>query len=224
MPHRPPSLTQSFFHNEPNHHTRLTCLSLAAVDATIHTLCFNFFMKKDKCVHAAAGQSIRCDAPPKPHDKPVTAFVMQTPKPQSRLERRYNTNGDTILMSSGPGICGEYNTEKEDGVCLWSGPEQVHPTINSAGWLNGVKTSNCRKQVYIQRHDEPDKPFYVPVLDGCGFHKTKPEEGCFEIGVTKSLARKLRRFPNETDDTPLYGGFTWDFNNLLGNNPDAGPV
>ncbi|OAV92604.1 hypothetical protein PTTG_27566 [Puccinia triticina 1-1 BBBD Race 1] len=205
-------------------------LSLAVANATIHTMCFDYFLKKDKCINGAAGPNIRCGAKAKPHPKPVSTFVLQGPSKKTRtsgkaLERRYDTNEDVLIMASGEGICGRYDSEKQDGVCLWSGPEQDHPTIHTAGWLNSLKTSNCGKQVYIQRRGSK-KVFYVPVLDGCGFHKTKVEEGCFEIGVTHSLAKKLAIHPNELGPHPtaLVGGFTWDFNNLDGKNPRAGPV
>ncbi|EFP76865.2 hypothetical protein PGT21_007036 [Puccinia graminis f. sp. tritici] len=212
----------------------LLALGLAVADATIHTMCFNYFLNKDKCVNGAAGQNIRCNADPKPHEAPVAKFVMQTPPPKqahnggkNRLERRYDTYHKVLEMSSGQGICGTYDSDRQDGVCLWSGPEQDNPTVHTAGWLNGIKKSNCGKQVYIQRKDKSKGPFYVPVLDGCSFETKKLEEGCFEIGVTKSLAAKLTIFPNETsgpDSGYLYGGFTWDFNNLDGSNSAAGPV
>ncbi|KAA1118808.1 hypothetical protein PGT21_006792 [Puccinia graminis f. sp. tritici] len=263
----------------------LLALSMVTVDATIHTMCFNYFLHKDGCVNGAAGSQYRCGAKAKYQSSPVPAFGLppkpkkgQHPLPQGPhhkvpgrqgpgyqnvpgrqgnhhnvpgrhgqpghhpkqghhpqnqghhtkppLERRYDTHIDIPKMNTGHGICGYYDTNKVDGVCLWSGPEQTNPTFESAGWLNSRKDSNCRKQVYIQRRNDPKTVHYVPVLDGCSFHAVTEEQGCFEIGVTRSLAAKLAIFPNKT--TPhsnfLYGGFTWDFNNPTGSQSSAGPV
>ncbi|KNE92664.1 hypothetical protein PSTG_13931 [Puccinia striiformis f. sp. tritici PST-78] len=242
----------------------LLALSLAVVDATIHTLCFNYFLGKDKCVNGAAGQKIRCGAKAKYQSKPVPAFGApgkpgnsakggNHPKNQGHhaqnqghhskgqghhatgghhkgrggkpaLERRYDTHINIMKLQSGRGICDPYDTTKVDGVCLWSGPKDSKATFSNAGWVNSRKDSNCGKKVYIQRRDDPDHVHYVPVLDGCPFNAVTPEDGCFEIGVTVALAKKMQKFANETDSAELYGGFTWDFLNGDGSNPQWGPV
>ncbi|KAA1065207.1 hypothetical protein PGTUg99_000012 [Puccinia graminis f. sp. tritici] len=134
----------------------LLALGLAVADATIHTMCFNYFLNKDKCVNGAAGQNIRCNADPKPHEAPVAKFVMQTPPPKqahnggkNRLERRYDTYHKVLEMSSGQGICGTYDSDRQDGVCLWSGPEQdtLPSTRLMAQWNQEVQLRQASRRM-----------------------------------------------------------------------------
>ncbi|KAA1083786.1 hypothetical protein PGT21_006843 [Puccinia graminis f. sp. tritici] len=128
-------------------------LLLPAVMATTHTLCYNYFLNKDGCVFSAAASDQRCPAPVKEHSTPVQAFDMTSGSnmhkrsENRRLERRYDTTRPSFAVAGGEGICGFYNSTTDPGVCLWSGPEQNSPTVETAGWLNGAKTSNCGKRV-----------------------------------------------------------------------------
>ncbi|KAA1078738.1 hypothetical protein PGTUg99_005444 [Puccinia graminis f. sp. tritici] len=208
----------------------LLALSLPTVLATNHTLCYNYFMKKDGCVFSAAAPDQRCPAPPKEHTTPVSAFELQSgpnlvkrSEPR-RLERRYDTTRPSFAVAGGEGICGFYNSTSEPGVCLWSGPEQISPTVETAGWLNGAKTSNCGKRVYIQRKGQPNTVQFVKVLDGCSFGTTQPDPGCFDIALTIALFNKFKPTPQEEKDGLLYGGITWDFDNLEGTHTQQAPV
>ncbi|WAQ84518.1 hypothetical protein PtA15_5A88 [Puccinia triticina] len=210
--------------------TATICLALLlpAVSATVHTLCYNYFMQKDGCVYSAAAVDQRCPAPVKPHPQPVHMFQDQTAhrkrSESNALERRYNTNKPSFYVSGGDGTCGHYDTSTDLGVCLWNGPEQNNPTPETAGWLNGAKTSNCGKQVYIQRKGQPNTVQYVKVLDGCSFDIKTPDAGCFEIAITLALFYKFNPTPKELHDGKIYEGFTWDFNNLNGTKLQQAPV
>ncbi|KNZ45954.1 hypothetical protein VP01_767g5 [Puccinia sorghi] len=204
----------------------------AVAEATEHSTCFNYFMKKDGCVLSSADSSTRCKAPAKDHPAPVKAFSLGSQKnpnqkkspPSSQLIRRYDAKKSAFPIGSGDGICGFYNSTSELGVCLWSGAEQNEPTVKTAGWLNGLKTSNCGKRIHIQRTGKPETVQHVQVLDGCGFNTVKLDEGCFQIGVTVALFNKFKPSADEQASQLLFGGLTWDFDNLDGKSTQQGPV
>ncbi|KAI9606410.1 hypothetical protein KEM48_001775 [Puccinia striiformis f. sp. tritici PST-130] len=186
-------------------------LSLSAVTATNHTACYNYFLKKDGCVFSAAAADQRCPAPVKEHSAPVKAFHAKhkanrrAKRSENELERRYTTVTPSFSISDGEGICGHYNSTTTAGVCLWSGSEQENPTLESAGWLNGVKTSNCGKRVYIQRKGHPETVKYAPVLDGCCFDTKSLAEGCFDIAVTIKLFNEFNPTQKEIESGMLEG-------------------
>ncbi|KAH9449074.1 hypothetical protein MJO29_009937 [Puccinia striiformis f. sp. tritici] len=202
---------------------------LSAVHATNHTVCYNYFLQKDGCVFSAAAPDQRCPAPVKGSSSPVNAFVMNpgtanVKRSRVDLERRYDTTRPSFAVAGGTGICGDYNSTAELGVCLWSGAEQKNPTVETAGWLNGAKTSNCGKRIYIQRKGQPDTVKFVKVLDGCSFGATSPDPGCFDIALTLKLFELFNPTEQEQNDGVLYGGITWDFDNLLGKSTQQAPV
>ncbi|OAV94548.1 hypothetical protein PTTG_09007 [Puccinia triticina 1-1 BBBD Race 1] len=205
-------------------------LSVPAVMATTHTMCYNYFLKKDGCVFSAAASDQRCPAPPKEHTSPVQAFDMPSQSnlakrsENRRLERRYDTTRPSFAVAGGEGICGFYNSTTDLGVCLWSGPEQNNPTVETAGWLNGLKTSNCGKRVYIQRKGQPETVQFVKVLDGCSFGTKELDPGCFDIALTIELFNRFKPTPQEQKDGLIYGGLTWDFDNLENTHTQQAPV
>ncbi|PLW07052.1 hypothetical protein PCASD_10615 [Puccinia coronata f. sp. avenae] len=205
----------------------LLALFIAAAKATVHTTCWNYFMNKDGCVFSSADSKTRCNATAKPHPAPVSQFglVSQQPKKDGkRLARRYDTTEPTFPVAGGKGNCGFYDTNKELGVCLWSGAEQQHPTVETAGWLNVNKTSNCGKRVYIQRTGKPETVQYAKVLDGCSFNTVRLDVGCFQVGLTIKLFNLFNPTKKEQGDQLLYGGLSWDFDNLNGTSTQQGPV
>ncbi|POW20541.1 hypothetical protein PSHT_03446 [Puccinia striiformis] len=224
----------------------LLAISFQAVLATIHTTCYNYFLEKDGCVFSAADARNRCPAPIKDHDDPFNCMNPKVVKRSERhsLGRRYDDNDGvrhTSLLLLGSrnliptscfcralplrwkGICGTYNSTTDLGVCLWSGAEQKSPTVESAGWLNG-QTSNCGKQVYVQRKRAPKTVKYVKVLDGCSFDTTALSTGCFQIALTSKLFDEFNPTAKEKKDGLILDGISWDFNNLLGQNLQSGPV
>ncbi|KAI9622313.1 hypothetical protein KEM48_007326 [Puccinia striiformis f. sp. tritici PST-130] len=204
----------------------LLAISFQAVLATIHTTCYNYFLEKDGCVFSAADARNRCPAPIKDHDDPFNCINPKVVKRSERhsLGRRYDDNDGSFAVAGGKGICGTYNSTTDLGVCLWSGAEQKSPTVESAGWLNGLKTSNCGKQVYVQRKGQPKTVKYVKVLDGCSFDTTALSTGCFQIALTSKLFDEFNPTAKEKKDGLILDGISWDFNNLLGQNLQSGPV
>lgn len=205
----------------------IICASVA-VGATEHTVCYNYFLKKDGCVHSAADDSVRCKAPPKPCPVPVPPFSLapqhvKRSEPH-RLQRRYDTTEPSFPVAGGNGICGFYNSTTELGVCLWSGAEQNNPTPETAGWLDGPMTANCGKKVYIQRTGKPETVQYARILDGCSFNTKAPEVGCFQIGLSLQLFEKFNPTEQERADQLIYDGLTWDFDSLNNQDPQQGPV
>ncbi|KNZ52496.1 hypothetical protein VP01_3554g2 [Puccinia sorghi] len=204
--------------------TIVLAIALPAVMASTHTVCYNYFLEKDGCVHSAAAANERCPAPPKDHTGPMKTFDLQSPTQppkvkraeKASLVRRYDTTKPSFAVAGGDGICGNYDTNTQLGVCLWSGAEQKNPTVETAGWLNGPQTSNCGKRIYIQRKGDPSSVQFAPVLDGCSFNETLPANGCFDIAVTIQLFNKFKPTPQEQKDGVLYGGLTWDFDDLYG--------
>ncbi|OAV94579.1 hypothetical protein PTTG_03800 [Puccinia triticina 1-1 BBBD Race 1] len=200
-------------------------LSLSVVRAAEHTMCYDYFLNKDHCVHSSASTLDRCQA--KDHSEPVKAFTMNPGVQNAKrseiqgLERRYDTTRPSFFVAGGDGTCGFYNTTSEPGVCLWNGPEQDNPTKETAGWLNGAQKANCGKQIYIQRKGQPHTVQYVKVLDGCSFGVKTPDPGCFDIAVTLALFNLFKPSEKEKQDGKMYGGFTWDFNSLDGSKPES---
>ncbi|KAG0142722.1 hypothetical protein CROQUDRAFT_49918 [Cronartium quercuum f. sp. fusiforme G11] len=202
-----------------------------AVLATIHTECYNYFLKKDGCVWSAADTRNRCNATTgKPPNKPVGLFAPKSPAPPNHsskrsLERRYtssNTN-TSFIIDSGDGICGNYTTN-QPGACLWVGSDAINGSDpNTAGWLNGAKTSNCGKQLYVQRSGNKSSVVYVPVLDGCRFYSRNASVGCFQIALSNKTFYDLNPTPQEIARGYL-GDLIWDFNDEFGLKTTWGPV
>lgn len=206
-------------------------LALPAVMAQkSHTGCYNYFMKKDGCVFSAERPADRCPAVVK-HDQtnPAQAFVLnpgaakKVKRSEDGLARRYDTTKASFAVAGGEGICGFYNSTTQQGVCLWSGPEQTNPTPNTAGWLNGPNPVNCRKGVYVQRKGHPETVKYAPLLDGCSFNTKSHEPGCFDIALTIKLFEEFNPSEQEKKDGLLYGGLTWDFDNIDGGHHQNAP-
>ncbi|KAH9816646.1 hypothetical protein DFH28DRAFT_1046708 [Melampsora americana] len=181
-------------------------------------------------------------------DNPEGVSPQVAPK---ELVRRYDTTTPTLAVAGGNGvrdkhsnfywgkklmnclfqlinlahqICGFYNSTNTSGVCLWTGEDWVEGSQQQSGWLNGTVTDNCNKQVYIQRQGQPDTVQYAPVLDGCRFFTPDPAVGCFQIWLTIDLFEKFGPTADELASFTMNSTFSWDFNNLNGQNPPAAPV
>eukprot|EP00918_Siedleckia_nematoides_P099639 GHVU01217876.1.p1 GENE.GHVU01217876.1~~GHVU01217876.1.p1 ORF type:complete len:206 (-),score=25.25 GHVU01217876.1:253-870(-) len=193
--------------------------SIAGIQATNHTTCYNYFMKKDKCVWSSNGHPC-----PKTTDKPCTK-IRAMKMPDSHLGRRYDTTIPSKAVGGGNGICGPYDTRKVYGACLWSGSNWISGDDPlTAGWLNAGKTSNCGKQIYIQRKGDPLHPKYANVVDGCSFLTKDPAVGCFQIWMTIDLFMSFGPTQAEIDAWTIEDTFTWNFNNELGDKTKNGPV
>ncbi|KAG0147054.1 hypothetical protein CROQUDRAFT_715233 [Cronartium quercuum f. sp. fusiforme G11] len=213
----------------------LALVSSFAIATQKHSICYNYFLAKDKCVFGSTEHPCK---EPKSHTKKACSsgavfkhsvkHIMHTPVSSpaspSQLKRRYNTTGRTDYVDGGEGTCGNYNTDSQVGVCIWNGltsggePEK-------AGWLNPGFTKNCGKEVYIQRQGLPHTVKYAPILDSCNFdNTTDPAYGCFQIYVTAALFDMFKPTKHELDTGALYN-LTWDFNNLPGSGkPQNAPV
>ncbi|KAH9809409.1 hypothetical protein DFH28DRAFT_1066608 [Melampsora americana] len=190
---------------------------------TNHTLCYNYFLQKDGCVHSSTDSPCGENATSGHTANYIGTF--ETQPLRRRLRRRYDTTNGSLSINGGDGICGPYNTETTSGVCLWSGSEWVSGSDpQTAGWLNGAATGNCGKQVYIQRHGQPETVQFAPVLDGCNFWTTQPEVGCFQIWMTKDLFDKFSPTEEESQNLLISSTFTWDFDNLHGNSTENAPL
>ncbi|MBW0483720.1 hypothetical protein O181_023435 [Austropuccinia psidii MF-1] len=194
-----------------------------------HTVCYNFFQDKDGCVWSSAGSN-RCR--PKQTSEAQT-FELPTElankllsAQNKQLKRRYNSYPGTggFVLASGTGACNKYyDTNSQDGVCLWTGPSRSGGDPKTAGWLNGADNRNCGKQVYITRPGM--SPIYVPIVDGCSFNQFSLEDrktACFGIAFTKKTFNRLRPSADEIRRQRLTS-VTWDFDNEHGNHPENAP-
>ncbi|PLW21147.1 hypothetical protein PCANC_00471 [Puccinia coronata f. sp. avenae] len=197
-----------------------------------HTVCYDYFLKKDGCVHSAADPAQRCKtAHPKPYSSGVPAFSMSGGNRKRgvettiRLMRRYDTTQPVFFLASGKGNCGYYDSTTERGACLWNGPDQYAPTPQTAGWLNSQQTANCRKQLYIGLQEEgPSSTKYAPLIDGCSFNTTDPATGCFQIGVTAKLFSEFNPNAGELQAGKISRTIFWDFDSSNGQHPENAPV
>ncbi|KAH9810534.1 secreted protein [Melampsora americana] len=195
------------------------------VKATQHTLCFNYFMQKDGCVFSSANPHTRCAPdghPPKNGVGMLQQHAFQR-REEHTLEPRYDTpkGSKSFFVASGTGVCGFYDGDKP-GACIWNGAKDQFGN-GLGGWLNGSKTSNCHKNLYIMRRGNPQSVVYVPVVDGCNFNVKNPDNGCFQIGVTRATFFALN--PSEQEKNQGYlTDLTWDFDNLSGQHSRNGPV
>ncbi|MBW0546166.1 hypothetical protein O181_085881 [Austropuccinia psidii MF-1] len=201
----------------------LLTLGVGSLIATQHTGCYNYFLQKDHCVFSAAGEA-RCHAPKKECSGIAVTFQLG-PSHSKRsmahvIQPRYTTNNKSFFVAGGVGICGKYDSYKQDGVCLWSGNGSP---ISDSGWLNDAKTSNCGKKVYIQRKGRPGLTVYAPVVDGCGFNMIESSKGCFEIAFTATTFQKLKPTEEESKQGGMFD-VHWDFDNLDGSHTRNGPV
>ncbi|KAI9622078.1 hypothetical protein KEM48_007388 [Puccinia striiformis f. sp. tritici PST-130] len=224
-------------------------ISLSAVKATVHTVCYNYFLQKDGCVFSAAAADQRCPAPPKEHPAEVQAFALNSTAQKvkrsvNKLERRY----DTTAPSFASGVVTEpvaftipstnsvfvYGTEPNKTILpsklpdgstdleLWQENVRQLPNLISAFFAtdaHGTPTFS-----YIQRKGQPNTVQFVKVLDGCYFGATSPDPGCFDIGLTIKLFNAFNPTPEEQRDGVIKGGITWDFDNLHGLSPQQAPV
>ncbi|POW06714.1 hypothetical protein PSHT_10263 [Puccinia striiformis] len=246
------ALADESLDNEHNLHFSHLHIFIVSVKATIHTTCYNHFLKKDGCVFASASNNTRCKAPPKHNPTPVKQFalVSQNTKRSGHhhLERRYKTQEPVFPIGGGTGNCGLYTSTDEIGVCVWSGAEQSNPTAETAGWVNSLKTSNCGKRIYVHRTGKPETVQYAKVLDGqFFFHRLNAHvflTGCPRVEMSNlisspsqcqaalstlrswisDLFAKFNPSDKETADQLLYGGLTWDFDNLYGQSTAQGPI
>ncbi|KAG0148708.1 hypothetical protein CROQUDRAFT_40904 [Cronartium quercuum f. sp. fusiforme G11] len=207
----------------------LALVACPAVLATIHTQCFNYFMEKHGCVWAAADDRTRCDAHNGKAPQHGVGLIHQKQGVRKRdgqsLERRYivpNTN-TSFAIGGGTGICGAYTTDMP-GACLWIGTRRDSGSDPStAGWINKSKQSNCGKQIYVQRRQEPHMAQFVPLIDGCLFYTTDVAVGCLQIALTTKTFNDLKPTQKELNQGYLEG-LVWDFNNIDGGKSRNGPV
>ncbi|KAI9618870.1 hypothetical protein H4Q26_012124 [Puccinia striiformis f. sp. tritici PST-130] len=181
----------------------LLALSLAVVDATIHTLCFNYFLGKDKCVNGAAGQKIRCGAKAKYQSKPVPAFGAPGKPGNSAKGGNHPKNQGHHAQNQGHHSKGQGH----------------HAT-------GGHHKGRGGKPALERRYDTHINIMKLQSGRGiCDPYDTTKVDGPQGLQLwQESLAKKMQKFANETDSAELYGGFTWDFLNGDGSNPQWGPV
>ncbi|KAG0151274.1 hypothetical protein CROQUDRAFT_651506 [Cronartium quercuum f. sp. fusiforme G11] len=212
---------------------RATILLGLALMATVifaqqHSICYDFYLKKDGCVYGSADKPCpdknacskkACSSGSvfkHPKNCPTEDGYASAPAP--KMTRRYDTTDKSFFVAGGQGACGFYNTTSQLGVCLWSGPSNSNDSTQ-AGWLNGGLKNNCNKQVYIQRQGQPSTVQYVPIVDSCGFDTTSADFGCRQIYVTRALYDLFNPTQYELQTGALYN-LTWDFNNP----PDSGKL
>ncbi|KNZ48053.1 uncharacterized protein VP01_593g2 [Puccinia sorghi] len=101
------------------------------------------------------------------------------------------TDSNSQAVAGGNGICGNYNTDTELGVCLWSGIDETGKDPSKSGWLSGAATTNCKREVEVWRAATPEKKITAKVLDGCGLNAKAFKVGCENLFLTKKLLTAL---------------------------------
>ncbi|KAA1081380.1 hypothetical protein PGT21_034936 [Puccinia graminis f. sp. tritici] len=162
----------------------------------------------------------------KPPSKVMTAKLMETKNPQSRipisrLQRRINppSEGHNDLYDQDEAIClaKGYKSSDVDGVSLWTGEGQsFHSDTLYAGWINGKHTKNCGRKITLQ--NSRVGTIYAPLIDGSAITTgpgdiIKKEVGCSSIFVTRHTFARLGGKAGETE-VPIG---SWDFADGEGN-------
>ncbi|CAH7689846.1 expressed protein [Phakopsora pachyrhizi] len=109
-----------------------------------------------------------------------------------------SSNGFNSLVKS-TGICGEYNSETELGVCVWGG-SRPSPDAKESGWLG----------VLLQRTGVSTPPLKAQVLDGCSFGTEEKGFGCSQLFLTRKTFMALNPSQEEIQAGYLNGSLTWD--------------
>ncbi|MBW0533189.1 hypothetical protein O181_072904 [Austropuccinia psidii MF-1] len=194
------------------------------------TICYNYFLEKDGCVSSSPRNSERCpEGKFTPGGGLFNKQLNQTgPVNRKRgiyqtFSRRYDTYSfqKAFPIAGGSGICGDYDGNAQEGVCLWSGPSNSGADPATAGWLNGAARGNCGKRLYVQRQGVAN-PVFLNVVDGCSFDTVDPSMGCYQIAFTNKTFWAL----NPTIDEVAAQGFfniTWNFDNEKGTDFASGP-
>jgi len=121
----------------------------------------------------------------------------------------FKTTAPSEAVAGGDGICGNYNTDTELGVCLWSGLDETGKDPSKSGWLSGSATTNCKREVEVWRAAAPDKKITAKVLDGCGLNAKAFKVGCENLFLTKKLLAALD--PKATGEI---SDLNWSFKKL----------
>ncbi|PLW14720.1 hypothetical protein PCANC_08815 [Puccinia coronata f. sp. avenae] len=147
-----------------------------------------------------------------PTAKAPTATVGKLPARRLRFRRNHQSNATDInnvfaaktadnlifkttqpsqVVAGGKGICGNYKTDVDLGVCLWSGIDETGEDPNKSGWVSGSATTNCKREVEVWKAATPDKKITARVLDGCGLNAKAFKVGCENLFLTKKLLEVL---------------------------------
>ncbi|CAH7690319.1 expressed protein [Phakopsora pachyrhizi] len=110
------------------------------------------------------------------------------------------TSAANSSASTSGGICGNYNSDADLAVCLWSGSDPTGSDSKQSGWLNTI----------LQRTGSNLPPIIARVADGCNFDTKSPAVGCSQIYLSKKAFMALNPSPEEITAEILKGSVTWD--------------
>ncbi|EGG09076.1 uncharacterized protein MELLADRAFT_123928 [Melampsora larici-populina 98AG31] len=127
-----------------------------------------------------------------------------------KLRKRFQTQKKINFLASGNGACGAYDTEKQLGICLWSGDAKSKDPAKS-GWISLDQRGNCGKTVFVQRANNPDTLIFAKVVDGCSFNIADHHTGCAQIFLTKKAFDAMKPTPEELQQGAITN-LVWDFN------------
>ncbi|EFP81233.1 hypothetical protein PGT21_018997 [Puccinia graminis f. sp. tritici] len=182
-----------------------------------HSACYNYFLKKDLCVHASQDPAHRCKGDTASHALEGARLMTV----QTGLERRYDNNRPVGVVQKAKLAWSCERPKNPDaswkyGVCVWAGAGSAK---TSTGWLDENNKSNCGKQVYIQRRNDINNPKYARIIGGCDFGGVDPSVGCFNVALDQNLFDAFNPTAAEKNSQSI-ADITWDFNALGGNKPN----
>lgn len=135
---------------------------------------------------------------------------IQDDSPSRKLRKRFQTPNKINFLASGDGACGPYNSEKQLGVCLWSG-DAASKDPKKSGWISVEQRGNCGKTVFVQRANNPDTLIFAKVVDGCSFNIADHHTGCAQIFLTRKAFDAMKPTPEELQAGAITN-LVWDFN------------
>ncbi|KAA1072893.1 hypothetical protein PGTUg99_025605 [Puccinia graminis f. sp. tritici] len=189
----------------------LVLVAINAVAAGMHSQCSQWKSSSGLSQSLSESKTIMA--------KVMRSKIPVSKPPTSRFQRRItppNTDYNDLDTQS-EAVCSAqgYDTEKVDGVCLWTGEGQSYKSSKYyPGWLNGDHTENCGRKISLKNaHANLD----APIIDGCSFanpgQTIDQDFGCASIYVTRLTFAKLGGKPSE-HQVPITN---WDFKGKDGN-------
>ncbi|MBW0520404.1 hypothetical protein O181_060119 [Austropuccinia psidii MF-1] len=184
-----------------------------------HTLCYNYFLKKDGCVFGSANDTERCDEKTGEPRKAVHGAALQFQNPSQSspkyqpLVRRYNTKNDSNVFypfrSQVEREFVAHTTQRRPRESAF-GQVPVNAVAEIRPKLGGLTVPDLRTATSAFIFNEKE----IPTQLGCNFYLNHSSDACMEIAFTESTFNEIGPSEEEKTAKALYN-ILWDLYALL---------